>query len=48
MISVLRMDCCSSLPGPGVLRLVPPLNITRGEVEEAVGILEQSLQEWDP
>jgi len=34
--------------GPRVLRLVPPLNITRGEVEEAVGILEQSLQEWDP
>jgi len=34
--------------GPRVLRLVPPLNITRTEVDEAVGILEQSLQEWDP
>ena len=47
MDNCLRMDWCSSLPGPGT-ELVPPLNITRGEVEEAVGILEQSLQEWDP
>lgn len=32
--------------GPRVLRFLPPLNITRAEVDEAVGILEQSLQEW--
>ena len=32
--------------GPKVLRFVPPLNINRGEVDEAVAILGAALQEW--
>lgn len=32
--------------GPRVLRFVPPLNITKSEIDEALKILEQSLEEW--
>lgn len=32
--------------GPKVLRFVPPLNINRAEVDQAVAILRAALQEW--
>lgn len=32
--------------GPNVMRFVPPLNITREEVDLGLGILEKSLAEW--
>lgn len=32
--------------GPNKLRFAPPLNIGQAEVDEAVGILEEALQEW--
>ena len=32
--------------GPKVLRFVPPLNINRAEVDQAVAILGAALQEW--
>lgn len=32
--------------GPQVLRFVPPLNINEKEINQAVGILKQSLKEW--
>lgn len=32
--------------GPRVLRFVPPLNLTEGEIDQALKILEQSLNEW--
>lgn len=36
------------LSGPNVLRFVPPLNITQGEVREAVEILDQALLVTQP
>lgn len=33
--------------GGKVLRFVPPLNITREEIEQAVAILSAALQEWE-
>lgn len=32
--------------GPNVLRLVPPLNITKAEIDRAMEILTQSLSQW--
>ncbi len=32
--------------GPRVLRFVPPLNITKEEIDQALAILEKSLEEW--
>lgn len=32
--------------GPNVLRFVPPLNISAAEIDQAVAILKQALQEW--
>ena len=32
--------------GPNVMRFVPPLNINEKEVNQALGIFKQSLQEW--
>jgi acetylornithine/N-succinyldiaminopimelate aminotransferase len=34
--------------GPGVLRWLPPLNVSRAEIEEAVSILARTLEEIDP
>jgi predicted acetylornithine/succinylornithine family transaminase len=33
--------------GPRVLRFVPPLNVTKAEIDQALDILEKSLQEWN-
>jgi acetylornithine/N-succinyldiaminopimelate aminotransferase len=32
--------------GPRVLRLVPPLNISQAEIQQAVDIIRESLREW--
>jgi 4-aminobutyrate aminotransferase-like enzyme len=31
-----------------VLRVMPPLNITRDEVDEGLAILADALREWQP
>jgi acetylornithine/succinyldiaminopimelate/putrescine aminotransferase len=31
-----------------VLRIMPPLVITREQVEEGIGILAEALREWKP
>jgi len=47
------IDCCREhgllvLPaGPLVLRMLPALNVTKQEVEEALALLEKSLKEFD-
>lgn len=33
--------------GPKVLRFVPPLNINQAEVDQALDILKEALQEWE-
>ena len=34
--------------GPAVLRWLPPLNVSRGEIDEAVSILVKTLEEIHP
>jgi len=32
--------------GPKVVRFVPPLNINRAEIDQAMEIFQRALQEW--